>query len=345
MKGFARQINLIEEIGCAINPACGDLRFANMKKTVSPLRVAIVGGGPAGMEAARIAAVRGHKPTIFEKTDELGGAILGCCMAPGKEKMKWYADWLRYEIKDLGVAVKFCHAPGIKELKTYDIVLHATGASSYVPEVHGLADTVIPFEEVVACPKRGCEFYPAGDRKNRKVGKRVLIWGDHYAAADTAAFLGATGKDVTIVTEHPEFGSNVEVIHMYVLRKRFNQTDAEALDSKPYKYPVKIHTNSTLYEIRQGEVVIQDREFKRTTLQVDDIITCHTRSNVDFLHAMRAAGLKVVNVGDSLKPRNLSAAVKEGALFGLSLDDQLLFNPNNAIVNDLPLDVRGQLLG
>ena len=65
------------------------------------------------MEAARIAAVRGHKPTIFEKTDELGGAILGCCMVPGKEKMKWYADWLRYEIKDLGVAVKFCHPPSI----------------------------------------------------------------------------------------------------------------------------------------------------------------------------------------------------------------------------------------
>jgi hypothetical protein len=132
---------------------------------------------------------------------------------------------------------------------------------------------------------------------------------------------------------------------MYVLRKRFNQTDAEALDSKPYKYPVKIHTHSTLYSIRQGEVEIQDRDFNRTTLQVDDIITCHTRPNVDFLHAMRKAGLKVVNVGDSLKPRNLNAAVKEGALFGLSLDDQLLFNPNNAIMNNLPLDVRVQLVG
>jgi hypothetical protein len=92
-------------------------------------------------------------------------------------------------------------------------------------------------------------------------------------------------------------------------------------------------------------VVIQDREFKRTTLQVDDIITCHTRPNVDVLHAMKESGLRVVNVGDSLRPRNLHAAVKEGALFGLSLDDQLLFNANNAIMNDLPLDVRIQLAG
>ncbi len=64
---------------------------------------------------------------------------------------------------------------------------------------------------------------------------------------------------------------------------------------------------------------------------------------MDFLHAMREAGLRVVNVGDALRPRNLHAAVKEGALFGLSLDDQLLFNANNAIMNDLPLDVRIQL--
>ena len=150
---------------------------------------------------------------------------------------------------------------------------------------------------------------------------------------------------MTIVTEQPEFGSSVEVIHMYVLRKRFNQTDAEALDSKPYKYPVKIHTSSTLYEIRQGEVVIQDKEFNRTTFQLDDIITCHTRPNVDLLHTMREAGVKVVNVGDSLSLQNLHAAVKEGALFGLSLDDQLLFNTNNALMNDLPLDVRIQLAG
>jgi thioredoxin reductase len=59
-----------------------------------------------------------------------------------------------------------------------------------------------------------------------KIGEKVLIWGDHYAAADTAAYLASIGKDVTIVTENRKFGSTVDVIHMYVLRKRFTQTDA-----------------------------------------------------------------------------------------------------------------------
>lgn len=333
-----------KEIACAINPGCGNTAYANIKKVNKSLKLAVVGGGPAGMEAARIATLRGHKVTIYEKSGELGGAILSCCVVPGKEKMKWYADWIRNEIRELGIEVKLHHAPTVNELKEYDIILNATGAKSYVPKVFGQErNKVIGFEKVLACQKRTCEFYP-GNRKMHKVGQRVLVWGDHYPAADTAAFLASIGKQVTIVTEKREFGSTIEVIHMYVLRKRFNQSDAEALNSKPFDYPVRVITNSTIYEIREGEVVIEDKEFNRTTLEVDTIVTCHTEPNVEFLNQLRSAGLKVVNVGDSLKPRNLHAAVKEGAGFGLNLDEDLLFNPNNAIVNELPIDVMNQIM-
>jgi thioredoxin reductase len=332
-----------KEIGCAINPACGNMVYADMKKTEKPATVAVVGGGPAGMEAARIATVRGHTVTLFEKSGELGGAILGCCMVPGKDKMKWYADWVRNQIKELGVEVILRTNPSVEELKGFDIVLNATGASSYVPEVFGNMNKVLGYEEVIVCPKINCEFNP-GDNKITKVGDKVLIWGDHYAAADTAAFLASIGKQVTIVTENHEFGSTVEVIHMYVLRKRFKQTDAEALDSKPFKYPVKVIENSTLYEVRDGQVVIEDRSFRRTTLQIDTVISCHTRSNVELLNKLKAAGVKVVNVGDAVRPRNLNSAVTEGAAFGLSLDENLLFNSNDAIMNKLPLDVLRQLV-
>lgn len=331
-----------KEIGCAINPATGDMRFDNMKNAEKPGHVAIVGGGPAGMEAARIATLRGHKVTIFEKTGELGGAILGCCLTPGKEKMKWYADWIRNEIKELNVEVKLRHAPTILELKEYDVVLNATGASSFVPDVFGLKDRVIGYEKVMSCPKVNCEFNP-GDRKMERIGEKVLVWGDHYAAADTAAFLASIGKEVTIVTENKEFGSTIEVIHMYVLRKRFNQTDAEALSSKPFAHAVKTIESSTLLEIREGEVVIQDKGFNKTTLQIDTVVSCHTRPNAEFLQEIKAAGIKVVNVGDSKNVGNLSAAVKEGANFGLLLEGDVIFNSNDAIVNELPMDIANQL--
>ena len=145
------------------------------------------------------------------------------------------------------------------------------------------------------------------------------------------------------MTENPEFAADCEVIHMYVLRKRFAQGDAEVLKSRPYPHPVTVLTSTTVLEIRPGEVVLQDKDFVRTTLAVDDVVTCHTRPDVALLGELRAAGVHVLNVGDSVRPRNLYHAVKEGSAFGHEVDENLLFNPNGAILNDLPLDVLAQL--
>ena len=330
------------EIACSINAACGNPAYAEMKRTTKAVRVAVVGGGPAGMEAARIATERGHSVTLFEKAGELGGALLYCCLVPGKEKMRWYLDWIRNQLLDLHIEIRLNHAPTVDELRGFDVVLNATGAISYVPDVLGLGDTVVPFEEAMACPKIACECHP-GARTLHKLGSHVLLWGDHYAAADTAAFLGSIGKQVTIVTEKREFAAECEVIHMYVLRKRFAQGDAEALTSRPFKHPVTVITNATVREVREGEVVIEDHDFGRTTLQVSDVVSCHTRPVVDLYGELQAAGVHVINVGDSVRPRNLYYAVKEGSAFGLAVDEHMLFNPNHAILNELPIDVLAQL--
>jgi 2,4-dienoyl-CoA reductase-like NADH-dependent reductase (Old Yellow Enzyme family)/thioredoxin reductase len=331
-----------KEIACSINAACGNRAYADMRPTAKPVKVAVVGGGPAGMEAARVATERGHHVTLFEKASELGGAMLFVCLVPGKEKMRWYLDWIRDQLLDLKVDIRLGHAPTVDELRGFDLVLNATGAHSYVPEVAGDASGVVPFEEAMACPKVACECHPGG-RKMRKLGARVLLWGDSYAATDTAAFLADIGRQVTIVTENREFAADCEVIHMYVLRKRFAQGDAEVLHSRPYRHPVTVITSTTVAEVRAGEVVLQGKDFARTTLEVDDVVTCHTRPDVALLRELRAAGVRVLNVGDSVRPRNLYHAVKEGSAFGLEVDEHLLFNSNGAILNDLPIDVLAQL--
>ncbi|MCY1713120.1 FAD-dependent oxidoreductase [Caproiciproducens galactitolivorans] len=329
-----------KEIACAINPACGHAEFDDMKPAAKPLKIAIVGGGPAGMEAARRAAIVGHKVTLFEKTKELGGAILGCCMVPGKEKMKWYADWLRVQIAKLPIEVKMGTEPTVEDLRGFDAVANATGATSYVPEgVYGNTDKILAFEKVIACPKVNCEYHPDG-RMPVKVGSSVIVWGDGYPAIDTATYLASIGKKVTIVTEKKEFGMGTEVIHMYVTRKRFQQTDAEALHSKPYKYPVTIIENSRIREITEKGALVEGKDFATQLVECDDVVTCHVRSNNEFFEKLRKAGVVSFNIGDSSIPDNLSHAVREGAEFVLNLDESMIVNANGAVVNHIPLEIK-----
>ena len=332
-----------KEITCAINPACGRKEFDEMKKTENPLTIAVIGGGPAGMEAARRAAVIGHNVTLFEKSKELGGAILGCCMVQGKEKMKWYADWLREQIVKLPVTVRMETSPSVDDLQNFDCVVNATGASSYVPEgVYGNAEKILSFEEVIACPKVNCEYHPGG-RKPVKVGENVVVWGDGYPAIDTATYLASIGKNVTVITDKKEFGIGTEVIHMYVTRKRFQQTDAEALSSKPYKYPVTVIENSRIREVSDKGVLAENKNFETTFIECDSVVTCYVRSNNKFYQELQSSGITSFNIGDSSIPSNLSHAVREGAEFVLNIDNTFIVNANGAVVNDMPLEVLGLL--
>ncbi len=332
------------EVGCAINPACGHAEFAHMEPTEKPQKIGVVGGGPAGLEAARHAALRGHHVTVFEKTAELGGAILGCCLVPGKEKMKWYADWIRRQVKQFdNIEIVMRHEPAVEELKAFDIVLNATGASCYIPDVPVGADRMIPFTSVMACPKVNCEHNPGG-RKPVKLGERVLLFGDHFAAADTAQFLAGIGKQVTIVTENAQFAKDVEVIHMYVAAKRFAGEEAEALAPKPYRHRVNVVTGSTVLEIGEGYAVIQDKSFRKTRIEADDVVSCFTRPNSALTETLRAAGIHTAAAGDAVKVQNLHHAVLDGATFGKNVDAGALFNPNHAPMNELPLEIQKQLL-
>ena len=328
------------EMRCAINPAIGDERFLHMDKANKSLDVAIVGGGVAGMEAARIATLRGHKCTIIEKDNELGGILRMCCSVPPKSKMKWYLDWLRRQIDKLGVTVQLRTLATPEILKAYDVVLCGTGAQTEIPNVPG-AEKGVKFEDILVCRSKSCAYWPTEGKPDPiQTGERVILWGDHYAATDTAEALGMKGKKLTIVTENKELGAELEPIHKEVLKRRFNLQNGRGLEGIPYKHLVDVHTQTTILEIRDDEVVCIDKYMKKFSIPCDTVVFCKTKENTMLFDTLINMGLKVINMGDSKQVRNVRGAMTDGANAGIMLDEDILMTPNRLPVANLPTDVR-----
>ncbi|MGA2975051.1 MAG: FAD-dependent oxidoreductase [Spirochaetia bacterium] len=327
---------------CAINPAIGDERFINFGPAEKSHTVAVVGGGPAGLEAARIATLRGHTVTVFEKSSELGGAILNCCTVQGKNKMRWYADWIRQQVAKLGVQISYERVPTAQELAKFDAVFVATGSKVVRPDITGIdSDRVTTFEDVLRCKVKNCEFWPKkGKAAPVEVGENVLIWGDHFGAADAAEKLGTEGKKVYIVTGQRAFASWMEPCHKDVMEKRFKGGQGEGLTSKTFAHPVTILTESSVLEIKKdGEVIIINSRFERSTLKVDTVVLADVEEDDSLVESYRAAGLLVTKIGDAKKVRNLRGAVTDGANAAFILGREIQLNANEEIVANLPTGI------
>jgi 2,4-dienoyl-CoA reductase-like NADH-dependent reductase (Old Yellow Enzyme family)/thioredoxin reductase len=328
---------------CAINPAIGDERFIHISPASQKLKLAVVGGGPAGLEAARIATLRGHTVTVYESTEELGGAILYCCTVHGKNKMRWYADWIRQQVANLGVQIKYKTTPTPKDLAPYDAILVAIGAEVDRPQIKGIdSKRVCTFEDVLRCKMKNCEYWPAGGKAApAETGETVLIWGDYFGAVDAAEMLGHAGKRVIVVTPNAEFASWLEPCTRDVMVKRFKGGNGEGLTLKTFAHPVTIIPSSSVLEISDnGDVVIVNSQFERSIVNVDTVVLASMRTDDSLYQSYAAAGLVVVKIGDARQVRNLRGAVNDGANAGLTLDRDLGLNANRALVADLPTEVR-----
>lgn len=294
-------------LGCAVNPAVGyELTLSEdlIEKTAAPKHIIVVGGGPSGMEAARVAALSGHRVTLFEATPRLGGAINAAKKAPRYHTMGDITDWLERELYRLGVEMRLSTPVDIDavEADKPDLLVVATGSLPRMDgiQAHDPANPAKGFDQPHVVSSHDLLLGPARD-----LGKTALVLDDtgHFEAAAVAAWLIGKGVAVTFVTK---WGS----ITPYADTTMRTVPVLEQL----YEGDFTLLTRYQLVEIGRGSAVVRPAQGRRTQTVPADLVVLVTPNQPlrDLYDEARARGIPVRIVGDARAPRDLQVAIREG---------------------------------
>ncbi|MEZ4358439.1 MAG: FAD-dependent oxidoreductase [Eubacteriales bacterium] len=284
-----------QPIRCLVNPTLGFEYLNELKKTSNPKKVTVVGGGPAGLEAARAAAIAGHSVTIYEKTDRLGGQYNLAAIAPAKGDFASYSAWAARQVAKLGVNIKLNteYSVSVFEKDKPDVVILATGSYISRPPVTG-----IDGENVV-------------DAQDILLGKvtakqKVIVAGGGLIGCETATYLASLGRQVTIVEMLPEIAKEEEFTRKVLLMKAIERQH------------ISVMTNTKLLEITKSGAKV-DADGEVMDVKADTIVMALGVLPNNKLADDLKGKVEVKVVGDASKARNALEATREGFLAGASI--------------------------
>ncbi|WP_310531279.1 FAD-dependent oxidoreductase [Novosphingobium sp.] len=301
-------------MGCAVNPAVGfedQLAECAIKPVAEPRKVLVIGGGPAGMEAARVAALRGHNVTLFEADRKLGGAVWLAAKAPNRGGIADVTIWLEEEIFRLGVDVRmntFVDEDDIAA-EAPDQVIIATGS---LPRVDGMAISN-PGEPLQGIDDR--RVLSSNDlflQPGAVAAKTAVVVDDagHFEGLAAAEYLVSQGVAVTLVARHTAAGYLMEPALM-----------AEpALQRLTASGHFSYRTRSRAIRVTPQGVVIgpvfMPADWDGAEEIAADLIVMVSvnHPNRDLYNSLRERGISAEIVGDANSPRYLGHAIREGHL-------------------------------
>lgn len=281
---------------CSVNPICGRERNYPSGATSHPQRVLIIGGGVAGMEAARIAALRGHRVSLFEKESALGGHLLEACVPEFKKDLKKLLDWYQRKIARGGIELHLRRevTPQLIADLDFDLAVLATGSIPLVPEIPGIQE-----EMVVSC----CQVLSG----KKEVGEKVLIVGGGREGCETAVWLRQKGKEVRIIELLDTIAPNLHLANRQMLLDMMEDLQVEVV------------LKGRITQVNKNGVSLV-HEGENRFLECHNLVLAAGLTPLrSLLEALKGKGKPFYEVGDCQSPRNVHYAILDGFNVGYSI--------------------------